>query len=74
MTPPVEQKSINLLTLAPGTRLELADGSVVEVVENPGDGSWVYCHYLSSPDPALPGDAVEHPVFAGDILAILPQP
>ena len=29
------------LRIPAGTRLELQDGSVVEVLENPGDGVWL---------------------------------
>jgi hypothetical protein len=30
-------------TLVPGTYMELRDGAVVRVVENPNDGMWVLC-------------------------------
>jgi hypothetical protein len=35
--------SINLATLEPGTKLTLTDGRVVEIVDNPKDGSWLVC-------------------------------
>ena len=39
-----------LLREAPvGTRLLLRDRSIVEIIENPGDGGWVRARYLDSP-------------------------
>jgi hypothetical protein len=35
--------SLNLATLEPGTKLTLTDGRVVEIVDNPKDGSWLVC-------------------------------
>jgi hypothetical protein len=35
--------SINLATLEPGTKLALTDGRIVEIVDNPKDGSWLVC-------------------------------
>jgi hypothetical protein len=35
--------SINLATLEPGTRLTLMDGRIIEIVDNPKDGSWLVC-------------------------------
>ena len=62
---------VNLLRLEPGVRLRLADGAVVELVENPRDGSWLLCRYLSHPtDPSLLGDD-EHMIFARDIAALV---
>ena len=38
-----------LLREAPiGTRLLLKDGSIVEIIGNPGDGGWVNVRYLES--------------------------
>jgi hypothetical protein len=59
---------INVRTLAPGTRVALADGSTVEVVSNPKDGIWVFARYLSSPDAGLVG--TEEMVFAQDIVEL----
>jgi hypothetical protein len=61
---------INLLHLEPGARLRLAGGAVVELVENPRDGSWLLCRYVSHPtDPAMLGDE-EHMIFVRDITAL----
>lgn len=63
---------LNLIDLEPGQQLDLADGAVVEVVENPRDGMWVFCRYLSSPENPALVDGEEHPVFAASILAVKP--
>lgn len=60
---------VNIRTLAPGTRIALADGSLAEIVSNPADGVWVFARYLSSPnDPARVGS--EDMIFAQDIAEI----
>lgn len=44
---------VNLRTFKPGDTLQLVDGRVVEVVENPGDGAWLICRETvpgASPD------------------------
>lgn len=47
---------INFMDLKPGQKLALKDGSVVEVIENMGDGIWVQVRYLEAPKtPALVG-------------------
>lgn len=44
------------MDLKPGQKLALKDGSVVEVIENMGDGIWVQVRYLEAPKtPALVG-------------------
>jgi hypothetical protein len=55
---------LNLLHVSPGDRLELADGSIVEVVENPRDGAWVVCK------PVGGSDADKEAVFIGDIAGV----
>ncbi len=60
---------INIRTLAPGTRVALADGAVAEIVANPEDGVWLFARYLESPrDPALVGQ--EEMIFAQDVVAV----
>jgi hypothetical protein len=63
----MERKSINLLDIPVGSRLALADGSVVEVVDNPGDGTWIFCRVADAPP-----DAKDVPVFANDVVEVLP--
>ncbi|MBB5215519.1 hypothetical protein [Parapusillimonas granuli] len=66
-----DNKTLNLMDLVPGMRVSLSDGAVAEVVENPQDGSWIICRYLSHP--AMPNlvEAGEQPVFATDIEGIV---
>ena len=61
---------VNLMDLAVGDKVSLADDAIGEVVENPRDGSWVILKYLQSPtDEAKVGK--EEPVFAEDVLGLL---
>jgi hypothetical protein len=59
---------INIRDLAPGTSVVLTDGAEAEIVDNPGDGIWLFARYLSSPsDPTLVGQ--EDMIFAQNIVA-----
>ncbi len=63
-------ETFNLIEIEAGTRLKMANGAVVEVMENPRDGMWLFCRYLSHPtNPALVNDE-EQTVFAQDIVAL----
>lgn len=64
-------KTLNLMELAPGDHVTLADGATAEVVENPQDGSWLICRYLSHPTAPQLLEAGEQPIFATDILEIV---
>jgi hypothetical protein len=58
---------VNIRTLAPGTRIVLADGAVAEIVANPQDGVWLFARYVDSPrDPDLIGQ--EDMIFAQDVV------
>lgn len=60
---------INVRFIAPGTQIQLADGTVAEVVSNPADGVWLFARYLESPrDPALVGQ--EEMIFAQDVVEV----
>jgi hypothetical protein len=60
---------INIRDLAAGTSIVLADGAEAEIVDNPGDGIWLFARYVSSPgDPTLVGR--EEMVFAQDVVAV----
>ena len=60
---------INIRGLAPGTSVVLANGAEAEIVDNPGDGIWLFARYLSSPrDPVLVGQ--EEMIFAQDVVAL----
>lgn len=52
---------LNLLDIAPGQVIRLKDGTIVEVVENAGDGMWLNARFPS-------GD--EDLVFCEDIAGL----
>ena len=61
---------VNLILLAPDTKIQLVNGATAQVVSNPRDGVWVFARYLTSPeDPSLVG--TEDMVFAQDILQVV---
>lgn len=41
---------INLMTVEPGQKLRLKDGSIAEVLENIGDGIWVQARRAGESD------------------------
>ena len=60
---------VNIRDLAAGTAIVLVDGAEAEILDNPGDGIWLFARYLSSPrDPALIGQ--EEMIFAQDVVAL----
>lgn len=62
-----EPEPIDVRTVEPGTKLLLADDSVVEVTENPSDGYWVLARYLSAPgEPSR--DGKEEMILWSDIV------
>ena len=64
-------KSIDLMTLAEGTKVSTTTGATVEVVDNPKDGVWVIGKYLTCPlDTSLVGS--EDVFFPQDLMEILP--
>ena len=63
---------VNIRDLVPGTSVLLANGAEAEIVDNPGDGIWLFARYLSSPrDPLLVGQ--EEMIFAQDVIALSHQ-
>jgi hypothetical protein len=64
---------IDVLTIKPGTRLQLHEGIVAEVLENMEDGMWLQVRYLEFPGhPAEVG--TEELCHAQDILEVLSGP
>ena len=55
-----------------GTKLSLRDGSLVEIVGNPGDGGWVNVRYLESPT-GSPAVGEEEWLFFADIKDIVEE-
>lgn len=63
---------INVRTLAPGTRIALADGAVAEIVSNPEDGVWLFARFVEAPvDPDRVGQ--EEMIFAQDVVEVRTQ-
>jgi hypothetical protein len=60
---------VNVRDLAAGSSVVLVSGAEAEIVDNPGDGIWLFARYLSSPrDPTLVGQ--EEMIFAQDVVAL----
>lgn len=65
-----EAGPVEVLSLEPGTKVLLTGNVIAEVVENPRDGYWVICRYVSAPDdPAQVGR--QDMVLWSDLKAIL---
>ena len=63
----VPKTVINVLSLAPGTRVRLVGDAIAEVIANPQDGVWLLLRYLAAPgNPDQIG--AEEMVFAEDVL------
>lgn len=60
---------IDALKVENGTKLRLKDGSIVEVTENPGNGIWLFCKYVSSSDDSK-ADLSDEPVYAEEVVAL----
>ena len=62
-----EPEPIDVRTVEPGTKLMLADNSLVEVTQNPADGYWVLARYLTVAGEAS-SDGKEAMIFWSDIV------
>ena len=58
---------VMLQKLDSGTRIRLRSGAIVEVTDNPRDGSWIYVRYLTAPGSI----GAEELVFAEDVMELL---
>jgi hypothetical protein len=58
--------------LAPGTRLKLTDGALVQIRENPRDGTWLIVRRLTPEALAPEGDGEDELVIVDDIAEIVP--
>lgn len=64
---------VNLLDVQPGQRILMKNKSIVEVVENLGDGIWVKGRFIESPqDPSLIGS--EDLCYCEEILQVFDKP
>jgi hypothetical protein len=41
---------LDLMSIQPGARVRLSDGSIVVVVDNPRDGAWLMCRPVDGTD------------------------
>jgi hypothetical protein len=64
---------IDVMTIKPGTRLQLREGIVAEVLENMEDGMWLQVRYLEFPGHPAEIGAAEL-CHAQDILKVLSLP
>lgn len=62
--------SVNLIALRPGDVVRLSDGSKVKILQNPGDGVWVFGFYLTE-GMGHDDEAPEEPIFAQEIDELL---
>lgn len=62
--------TVNLIALKPGDIVGMSDGQRVKIVENPGDGVWVFGAYLP-PGAEDASDLSEEPIFAQDIAELI---
>jgi hypothetical protein len=64
---------IDVMTVKPGTRLQLQAGIVAEVLENMEDGMWLQVRYLEFP--GHPGEVgTEELCHAQDVVKVLSVP
>lgn len=62
--------NVNLITLKAGDIVRMADGGNVKILQNPGDGVWVFGFYVT--DAKAPGeDGPEEPIFAQEIEELI---
>jgi hypothetical protein len=59
---------VNLRELRPGARVKLINGKEAEILENPGDGMWVFGRILEN---GTAEGTDEDPIFAQDIAEVV---
>lgn len=62
--------NVNLIALKAGDVVRMANNSLVKILQNPGDGLWVFGCYVRNADEQA-ADSVEEPIFAQDIEELL---
>lgn len=58
--------TVNLIGLQPGDIVRMGDGTLVKVLQNPGDGLWIFGAQIEDAQQAQE-DLPEEPIFAQDI-------
>ncbi len=72
-SPPPPTGGFNAREVPAGATIRLMNDATVEVVDNPRDGMWLLCRYLTSPDdPDQVGET--EPVFVHDVAEVLEAP
>jgi hypothetical protein len=66
----MEDGPINIATLEVGTKVVLADGDTLQVIDNPQDGMWLVCRRLTR-DGAPVTDDGEETVFVHDVADVV---
>lgn len=61
---------INIATLEVGTKVVLADGDILQIIDNPQDGMWLVCRRLTQGGTAVNDDG-EETVFVHDVVDIV---
>lgn len=68
-TPRVRGGGFNVREVPVGATVRLTNDATAEVIDNPRDGMWLLCRYLTSPDdPAKIGET--EPVFVHDVAGV----
>ena len=72
-SPRARSRVLNVREIPVGATVRLVNDATAEVLDNPRDGMWLLCRYLSSPDNAGQVGATE-PVFVHDVAEVLEEP
>jgi hypothetical protein len=68
-TPRVRGTGFNVREVPVGATVRLSNDATAEVIDNPRDGMWLLCRYLTSPDdPDKVGET--EPVFVHDVAGM----
>ena len=71
--PRVRGSGFNARDVPVGATIRLTNNATAAVIDNPRDGMWLLCRYLSSPDdPDKVGET--EPVFVHDMAEVLAAP
>ncbi len=71
--PRIRAGGFNAREVPVGATIRLKSDATAEVVDNPRDGMWLLCRYISSPDePEKVGET--EPVFVYDVAGVVEKP
>ena len=66
----MSNEPINIATLKVGTKVVLADGDILQIIDNPQDGMWLVCRRLTRGGATSVEDS-EETVFVHDIVDLV---